>query len=70
MKADMTLIDLEKPHYYPLNDPVSAVVYCGKGSDVHTVIVDGRILYEDGEYKTIDMEAVKANVKRIADLLF
>ena len=70
MKADMTLIDLEQPHYYPLNDPVSAVVYCGKGSDVHTVIVDGRILYEDGEYKTIDMEAVKANVKRIADLLF
>lgn len=69
MKADMTLIDLEQPHYYPLNDPVSAVVYCGKGSDVHTVIVDGKILYENGEYKTIDIEAVKANVKRIAALI-
>lgn len=69
MKADMTLIDLEQPHYYPLNDPVSAVVYCGNGSDVHTVIVDGKILYENGEYKTIDIEAVKANVKRIAALI-
>ncbi|HPW99870.1 MAG TPA: amidohydrolase [Sedimentibacter sp.] len=67
MKADITLIDLDQPHYYPLNDPVSAIVYCGKGSDVHTVIVDGNILYENGEYKTTDMEAVKANVMRIAE---
>jgi len=67
MKADITLIDLDQPHYYPLNDPISAIVYCGKGSDVHMVIGDGNILYENSEYKTIDMEAVKANVIRIAD---
>ncbi|MDI9495466.1 MAG: amidohydrolase [Bacillota bacterium] len=70
MKADITLIDLDKPHYYPLNDAISAVVYCGKGSDVHTAIVDGEILYENGEYKTIDIEAVKAGVKRITERLF
>jgi 5-methylthioadenosine/S-adenosylhomocysteine deaminase len=70
MKADITLIDLDKPHYCPLNDAISAVAYCGKGSDVHTVMVDGKILYEDGEYKTIDMEAVKTNVKRITERLF
>ena len=69
MKADMTLIELDQPHYYPLNDPVSALVYCGKGSDVHTVMVDGKILFENGEYKTIDIEEVKANVKRIADVV-
>jgi 5-methylthioadenosine/S-adenosylhomocysteine deaminase len=69
MKADISLIDLNQPHYYPLNDAISAVVYCGNGSDVHTVIVDGKILYENGEYKTIDIEAVKANVKRIAALI-
>jgi 5-methylthioadenosine/S-adenosylhomocysteine deaminase len=46
------------------------VVYCGKGSDVHTVIVGGRILYGNGEYTTIDIEAVKANVKRITERLF
>lgn len=69
MKADMTLIDLDQPHYYPLNDPAAAVVYCGKGSDVHTLIVDGKILFENGEYKTIDIEEVKANVMRIAYLV-
>ncbi len=69
MKADVALIDLDQPHYYPLNDPTAAVVYCGKGSDVHTLIVDGKILYENGEYKTIDIEEVKANVMRIADLV-
>ena len=52
-----------------LKDAISAVVYCGNGSDVHTVIVDGKILFENGEYKTIDIEAVKANVKRIAALI-
>jgi 5-methylthioadenosine/S-adenosylhomocysteine deaminase len=64
------LIDLDKPHYYPLNDAVAALVYCGKGSDVHTVMVDGKILYENGEYKTIDIEAVKAGVKKITERLF
>ena len=70
MKADLTLIDLDQPHYYPLNDPISALVYCGKGLDVLTTIVDGKILYHKGEYTTIDIEAVKANVKRITARLF
>lgn len=59
MKADLILIDTDKPHLSPLNDPYSAVVYSAQGSDVDTVIVDGDILMENRELKTIDEERVK-----------
>lgn len=59
MKADLILLDTDKPHLYPLNDPYSAVVYSAQGSDVDTVIVDGNILMEKCELETIDEEKVK-----------
>ena len=70
MKADIILLDTDKPHLCPLNDPHSAVAYSAQGSDVHTVIVDGNILMENRELKTIDEEKVKAKVNSIAERLF
>jgi len=70
MKADLILLDIDQPHYYPLHDPAAAVVYCGGGSDVHTVMVDGRILYEAGEFLTLDIEKAKAETRRISEDLF
>lgn len=55
-KADIILIDLKKPHLCPLNNPISAISYSAQGSDVHTVIVNGKILMENYELKTIDVE--------------
>ena len=55
-KADIILIDLRKPHLVPLNNPLSAICYSAQSSDVHTVIVDGKILMENYELKTIDIE--------------
>ncbi len=45
-KADMILIDMDKPHLYPLHNIVSALAYSVQGSDVDTVIVDGNIIME------------------------
>lgn len=50
--ADIILIDVEKPHLYPQHDMVANLVYCGKSSDVDSVIVDGEIVVEGGELKT------------------
>lgn len=55
-KADIILIDLKKPHLCPLNNPLSALCYSAQSSDVHTVMVDGKILMENYELKTIDIE--------------
>lgn len=69
MKADMVLIDLDKPHLCPVNDPFSAVVYAVQASDVDTVIVDGNILMEKRELKTIDEERVMHEVRKHSELL-
>ena len=55
-KADIIFIDLKKPHLCPLNNPLSAIYYSAQGSDVHTVMADGKILMENYELKTIDIE--------------
>ena len=45
--ADLIVVDLEKPHLQPVNDAVANLVYCGKASDVETVMVGGRIVVEN-----------------------
>jgi cytosine/adenosine deaminase-related metal-dependent hydrolase len=45
-KADLILMDLFKPHLYPLNMPVYRIAYFANGADVDTVLVDGKILME------------------------
>ena len=40
-KADIVLVDMRRLHLYPLNMPVSRLIYFANGNDVHTVIVDG-----------------------------
>lgn len=66
LRADLIILDTDKPHLCPMNNPVSAVVYSAQAADVDTVIVDGQILMEGRELKTIDEERAKSKVKEIA----
>jgi 5-methylthioadenosine/S-adenosylhomocysteine deaminase len=59
-KADVVLIDLDKPHLYPLAMPVHRLIYFAKGSDVDTVIVDGEILMAGRQVKTVDEAEILA----------
>ena len=61
--ADLIMLNLDAPHLFPLNDPCAAVAYAAKGSDVCMTMVQGRILYENGEHKTVDMEKVRYEVE-------
>jgi 5-methylthioadenosine/S-adenosylhomocysteine deaminase len=67
MKADLILLDMDKPHLCPVNNPLSAVVYSEQGSDVDTVIVDGNILMENRQMKAMDEEKIMYKVKQIAE---
>ncbi len=64
-KADLAVIDLRSPQLQPVNDPVSSLVYSANGSEVDTVIVNGKILMEHKELKTIDEERVYYEMDRI-----
>ena len=59
-KADLTIIDLFKPHYFPNvpNRILSHVIYSGNSGDVFATMVDGNWLYFDGEFKTVDFDRV------------
>ncbi|MBS7646542.1 amidohydrolase [Candidatus Bathyarchaeota archaeon] len=69
-RADIVLVDVSKPHLKPLNDVYAALVYSARGSDVDTVIVDGRILMENRKVQTLDESAVMERAEKCtADLL-
>ncbi len=53
--ADMVMLDIEKPHFYPRNDMVANVVYCAKAGDVDTVFVDGRMVVSGGVITGLNM---------------
>jgi len=61
--ADLIMLNLDAPHLFPLNDPCAAVAYAARGSDVCLTMVQGSVLYENGEYKTIDVEKVRHEVE-------
>lgn len=59
-KADLSIYDMSAPHWYPRHDIASLLVYAARSADVCHTIVDGRLLYSNGEYFTLDIERVKA----------
>lgn len=65
-KADMIFVDLTKPHLAPGHDRISDLVYAASGSDVKTVMVDGKILMKEYELVGIDEEKVIATAKQAA----
>ena len=46
-KADVIVVDRDRPHLAPGPDPYSTLVYAARGSDVRTTIVDGEVLVDD-----------------------
>lgn len=65
-KADIILVDLSKPHLKPLHDIYAQIVYSLRGGDVDTVIVDGNIVMENREVKTLDEQAVMEEGEKVA----
>jgi 5-methylthioadenosine/S-adenosylhomocysteine deaminase len=65
-KADLIIIDTNKPHLTPMYHPESHLVYAAKGSDVDSVIINGKIVMEDRELKFMDIETIMDNVRNIA----
>lgn len=65
-KADIIIVDMDKPHLCPRHNVVSALAYSAQASDVKTMIVDGKIIMEDYDIKTIDVEKVMYNTEKHA----
>ncbi len=68
-KADIILIDFNKPHLYPKHDIIAHTVYAAQSSDVDTVLVDGKIIMRQGKVLTMNEQEILENVQRCADRL-
>ncbi|MCB0014037.1 MAG: amidohydrolase family protein [Anaerolineales bacterium] len=71
-KADLILVDLTQPNLMPiLQDPIRNIVpnlvYAGTGREVTHVIIDGKLVVEDGAVLTLDEAAVQAEAQAAAE---
>jgi 5-methylthioadenosine/S-adenosylhomocysteine deaminase len=68
-RADIIVLDLSQPGMHPAFDLYNNVVYSASGSDIALTMVDGGVVYENGEYTTIDVErAVSETEKACAEI--
>ena len=65
-KADLIMIDLHQPNMHPLSDPEKDLVYSGSKQNVCLTMVDGKILYENGRFRTaVDPELIYEKAEEI-----
>lgn len=64
-RADLVLIDRNSIHNMPCFDDYAMLLYSADSSDVKMTMVDGRILYKDGEYTSIDEERLRFESREV-----
>ena len=69
-RADLVMLDFDRIHVMPVYDYCDAFLYSANSSNVVMTMVDGNILYENGEYKTIDIEKTKYQFRQITENYF
>lgn len=68
--ADFVILNTNEVYYYPHHNIINNIVYSAQGTDVETTVVNGKILYDKGEYKTIDIERVTREILKIKERVF
>ena len=64
-KADMMIIDMNRPNMQPVNNTVKNLVFAGTRDNVKMTVSGGVIVYEDGKFPAIDAEKIYAEANRI-----
>ena len=65
-RADLVTVATTSARHTPLYDPVSHLVYVARGDDVQTTIVNGKVLMQDRQVKTLNAKAVLAEANALA----
>lgn len=68
-KADLTVIDLHRPNMQPINNIIKNIVYSGSKENVKLTMINGKILYENGEFIGTDIEKIYYEAQKITDRL-
>lgn len=63
-RADLVLLDTSEPYMQPTHNALDNVVYSSLGANVAMTVVDGKVLYKDGEYTELDIERIVFNANQ------
>ncbi|KXB00487.1 hypothetical protein AKJ48_01320 [candidate division MSBL1 archaeon SCGC-AAA261O19] len=64
--ADLIVVNLNKTHSAPVRNPISNLIYAGHEGNVETSIIDGEIVMENREVKTLDEKKILEEVIELA----
>ena len=65
--ADLIMIDLNQPNMQPLHNIAKNIVYSGSKQNVKMTMVNGKVLYEDGQFHVgVPAEEIYAKANEIA----
>lgn len=64
--ADLILVDFDAPNLIPCHDPAENLVFSAQGANVAMNMARGKVIYQNGAFKTLDLERIKAEVKQYA----
>jgi len=67
--ADLIIVDTKKPHFAPMHNYYSQLVYAASGADVKTSIIGGKVVMLDRELVLVDLPSIMQEVRSIAKLI-
>lgn len=69
-RADITVLSLDKARTTPVHAPHDTIALTANGSDVVATIVDGQVLFNEGQFLTFDAEEVLAEARSRTERIF
>lgn len=66
-KADLIIIDLQRPNMQPINNILKNIVYSGSKENVKMTMINGKILYRDGKFIDTDIKEIYKNAQAVID---
>ncbi len=68
-KADIVLFDRNRPEWVPLHNVANSLIYSASGSSVHTVLVDGHVVVEDGLFQLMDEQEIYRKAQKAGEAI-
>jgi 5-methylthioadenosine/S-adenosylhomocysteine deaminase len=63
-KADIIIVDTNKPHLTPIYNPYSHLVYAARGNDVSHSVINGQLVMRDRGLLTLDLDDLLMRARR------
>ena len=69
-KADLLIFDSATLNMSPMRDPVKNLVYYAEMEDLHTVVIDGETVLENGRLLTVDQQDVARRLQEAGERMW